>query len=342
MLVLLSSDYSPRYKQDVLRCVSAPINDAVQFRYDQVHVTQALLKKLTAITLPVKAIVCSVASKGTGLLNLVPVRAVEVTTIRIHGSTISVVLRMKHVLYTESASFTSDMAALSGDVTPRKINEEASPTGSYFFETNNLPAPVQGGTSLDLWEKMVTTLRQQHAFSDEPFFWTVIGVEQNDGEVSDATSLREWPQSLPPGNDMRLLVYHLQPRGGPKPDSKLELSAGRGLDIITPPSIRIDSRYDLKQWAFQTTSSSPHPLKTWLRIRVADTWDLDLQTRINASYWRWIGRALVTGLLISVPGIAAVLPQNLATTEKVWLVIVAVGFGIAAGLATTFKIERVD
>jgi hypothetical protein len=342
VLVLLSSDYSPRYKQDVLRCVSAPINAVVQFRYDQVHVTRALLGKLATMTLPAKAIVCSVATKGTGLLNLVPIRAVEVTTIRTHGSTISVLLKMGNVLYTESTSFTSEMASLSGDATPRKTTEEASPTGSYFFETNALPAQLQEGVTLALWEKMVTTLRSQHAYTDEPFFWTVIGVERNDGDARDVTSLRGWPESLGAGQDMRLLAYHLQPKGGPKPDSKLQLSAGRGLEIISPPSMSVDSRYDLKEWAFQTTSSSTRAIATWLRMRVADTWDLDLQVRIRPSYWRRIGRASVTGLLISAPSIAAILPQNLTTKQKVWLMIIAIVAGVLAGFAATFKIDRVD
>jgi hypothetical protein len=86
LLFLLSSDASPRYKQDILRCLAAPIGTSVQFRYDKIYIPGDLFKKLSdeAAQFPMGGIVCSVASTGHGVLPIVPIRTVKVQKPRIH------------------------------------------------------------------------------------------------------------------------------------------------------------------------------------------------------------------------------------------------------------------
>jgi hypothetical protein len=340
MFVLLSSDYSPRYKQDILRCLAAPVGATIQFRYDRVHLSESVLKQLGKLRYPAHAVVCSVASKGVGPLTLVLVRATEIVALREHGSTVSVILKIKEIANAEPTTFTTALDSSSNGESPRKKSEEASPEGKYFFEVPDLPT-VERGLSLTTWEQAITNLRNQHAYQDEPFFWTVVGI-QEEGRSFDASILHGLPDKLPPGSGFDLLIYHYQPRGGAKPNSKLELSVGPDIEIVVPPDLTVDSRYDLRVWSCRTAANTQSSHKSWFRVKTANAWELDVAVTVAGAWKRWIARALVTGVLISVPSILALVPQSIPQDQKYTYYGMAVLFGFFAGLVATYKIERLD
>jgi len=333
MFFLLSSDYSPRYKQDILRCLAAPIGSVVQFRYDKVHLPADVLKKLTsdATNFPLEGIACSVASKGEGILPIVPVRKVRVQKPRVHGETISVALTINEVVVADPAEFTRELDKLSNGQSPRIRQGGQNPEGSYLFEAET-PGKTEAGSSVLLWERTVSTLREQHAYKDEPFFWVAIGVEHPD-EPLDTSQLHSWPDELKPREQYRLLIYHFQPRGGTRPNSKLEVTFGTLLQTVAPADTKIDSRYDLKSWWF-STSDNTRAQPTWLRIRSAESWDMDLTVTIGASYWR----PVLAGALIGVPAILALIPQTLQLHTKI---ILGVG-GVLVGIVSGFLSGRSD
>jgi hypothetical protein len=341
MYVLLSSDYSPRYKQDILRCLASPVNASVQFRYDKVHVSDDVLNELIAGRCVGPALVCSVATKGVGALVLVPVRLVEIISARVHGSTTSLMFRTKEILNADAAVFTGEMDRLSKGESPRKKSEEATPEGRYFFEIERSPECLKKGSDLVLWEKTVTQLREQLAYKDEPFFLAVVGI-QKQMETLDTTQLHPLPNSLSSGENFDIMVYHFQPRSGQRPNSKLELSVGPDIEIVVPPDTAVDSRYDLKLWNCRTKADSQTSQRSWFRIRVADGWELDIPISISGSWVKWVLRALVTGVLIAIPSVSAIVTQPLPVEQKYSLYAVAVLFGFLAGLVATFKIDRLD
>jgi hypothetical protein len=336
VLFLLSSDYSPRYKQDILRCLAAPMGSAVQFRYDKVHIPSSVFTKLTstATTFPLEGIVCSVASKGNGVLPIVPVRKVKVEKPRVHGETISVALVVGQVVLASPTDFTSGLDRLSSNQIPRIKEGAQNPEGFYLFEAET-PDKVEVGSSVSLWERMVIALREQHAYKDEPFFWTTLGIESTQ-QTLDTSAFHSWPISVEPRRQYRLLIYHFQPRGGPRPDSKMEVTFGNLLQSVTPPDTKIDSRYDLKSWWFSTSDNAPRPQTSWLRIRTADSWDMDLTLRIGASYWR----TLASGALVAVPAILALIPQNLEVQTKLALSAVGVAVGIFSSFLAASRVDK--
>jgi hypothetical protein len=341
MLFLLSSDYSPRYKQDVLRCLAAPVGGVVQFRYDKVHIARDTLETLTSdkTKFPLEGIVCSVASAGIGVLPMVPIRKIRIfAKPREHGATLSISLVMEELILKDPGSFTEELDKLANQSTPRRLNEGDEPVGCYCFSASS-PTGAQTGNTLAIWERTVINLRQQHAYKDEPFFWVTLGVEE-EGKPLDTNVLHPWPVTLQPNAQYQLLIYHFQPRGGSRPNSKMEVSFGSVLQSVVPPDTKIDSRYDLKFWSFSTGDNPQRRNITWLRVRAADTWDLDLQLTIEPSFKTWIARSVLTGLLVATPAILALIPQNIAAESK-WML---GGFGILAGflasLASTFKIDK--
>jgi hypothetical protein len=336
VLFLLSSDYSPRYKQDILRCLAAPIGTTVQFRYDKAHIPEDLFNKLTSKTtrFPLDGIVCSVASKGNGILPIVPVRMVKMQKPRVHGDTISVTLTVDQVVLADSAEFTKELDKLSNSKTPRIREAGQSPEGSYLFEADT-PNRTEIDSTISVWEHTVASLRDQHAYKDEPFFWVALGLENTD-QPMDTSNLHEWPGTIEPRQQYRLLIYHFQPRGGARPDSRMEVSLGNLLQSVAPPDTRIDSRYDLKSWWFSTSDNTQRPQPTWLRIRTADAWDLDLTVVVGASYWR----PVVSGALVAVPGILALVPQSLDLHTKVILGAGAVAVGVFSSFLASSRPDK--
>jgi hypothetical protein len=312
VLFFLSSDYSPRYKQDILRCLAAPIGSVVQFRYDKVHIPEDVLKKLvsTGTQFPLEGVVCSVATKGIGVLPIVPVRKVRVQKPRVHGETISIKLVVDQVVVADSAGFTSELDSLTNNRVPRIKEEGQNAEGYYLFEAE-MPSKTEVGSSVSIWERTVSALRQQHAYKDEPFFWVALGIESSDKQL-DTSELHPWRNVIEPRGEYRLLVYHFQPRGGPRPDSKMEVTFGDLLQSVTPPDTKIDSRYDLKSWWFSSSDNAQRTQPTWIRIRTADSWDMDLTINVGASYWRTVA----SGALVAVPAILALAPQGLDLQTK--------------------------
>src|ERR1039458_5725546 len=92
MLILLSSWHRPRYKEDILRCLAAPLGAEIQFRYDLKWVAHSILEKIRRgdnVGYD-KALVCFLDHTQQGVQPLLPVRSVDIKKIREHGSTITV------------------------------------------------------------------------------------------------------------------------------------------------------------------------------------------------------------------------------------------------------------
>jgi hypothetical protein len=341
MFYFLSSDYSHRYKEDILRCVAAPIGANVQFRYDKVHISPEALSSLigTEAVFPSEGIVCSVGSNGVRVLPMVPVRKVLLLSCRSHGTSVSLILRMQEFVSADVNTFTADLHSMTNQSTPRRRAEGENPVGAYCFKTKSLPGGVQTGNTLEIWERTVTALREQNAYEDEPFFWVMLGMESEDSTV-DTDSMHSIPAHLNSNQTYRLLIYHFQPRGGQKPNSTMGVTFGSALQSVVPPDTSIDSRYDLKYWTFKTEGNPQTRQETWLRVKTAETWELDLPLSVNPAYKSWIYRSLIAGPMVAAPAILAIFPQQIDFFIKLFLSTLAIIFGVLASLAATFKIEK--
>jgi hypothetical protein len=99
MFVLLSSAASPRYRHDVLRCISAPVGATVQFRYLHRYASDEALRlfKIAADTgsSPGSSLICFADNTVEDrILPLVPVRRADIQSVAFHGSTLSLSLRV--------------------------------------------------------------------------------------------------------------------------------------------------------------------------------------------------------------------------------------------------------
>jgi hypothetical protein len=158
MYVLLSSQASPRYKEDILRCLAAPLNGIVQFRYRKNIVTDALIAEINQRgpqSGPLgEAIVCFVDTNPQGASPILPVRLVTIVFATAHGTTVSLTLRMKGLADAETGPFTQQISQLSGNVNPVRQNDTL--TGHFFFKLTDDPAQITFQKTLSQWERVVT------------------------------------------------------------------------------------------------------------------------------------------------------------------------------------------
>jgi len=338
MLILLSSTSAARYREDVLRCLTAPVDARLQFRYRKSLISEDLLRRAELGQLVGTGLVCFLDANGYDLLSIVPVRSVEVTDVRLHGTTISMTLEMKAFAYAETKAFTHVLGRAAKDTCP--YNADGEIHGKYLFEVKEALTELHLSSSVEGWEKTVGCVRLQQAFQSEPYFWTVLGIEK-EGEKISSEEFSRWPNT-PVNGGFSILVYHYQESGAPAPNSKLSLVVGKAVMNVGPDELKIDSRYDLKRWRFEPRTASYFPTETWLRFRVGDTWDLDLSVQVGGSFWINFAKSLVVGTLIAVPSITALAPQrDVDFSMKLLLVGLSLIAGVGAALAVVFGIEKV-
>jgi len=352
MFILLSSAATPRYKQDILRCLAAPLGAKVQFRYAKKYVADNVLQEIQGRldnTIPLgDGVVCFVNTESPGISPLYPVRKVLIESVAIHGSTLSLTLRMRGFAYADPTLFTGTVGPASGNLSPRK-NEQGNLGGKYFF---SIPDPGQGqaghGVSVEetiaQWERIVEQLQGTPTFATEAFFWTVLGMGDPAQKVSRDETFRTWNENLKPDVYRSLLIYHYRPQSGDVPDAKLAVKVGGPLESGSPEVIEIDSRYDLKRWFFRTESRDQVTHYGWIRIRANDTWDLDLPALMPGSWFSLVGKALLAGTFIAGPAVATAIGRHSDQFEFTlggqphWGLCAEISFSLFAGWVAAFLV----
>ena len=332
MYILMSSDVQPRYKEDVLRCVALPPGAELQFRYAKKHIPTRLLDDIKTKGAQ-EALVCAVASVGAGALTVVPVRLVSFKSFREHGTTVSLRFEIGDFATADPSTFTSDLDKLSNGNSPRIRPSDTKPVGSYFFEVAALPAGLARGTDLKLFELVVDRLREHLNYKDEPFFWTILGMQAT--KPLDTSRVNVLPEGLKAASTAEIYVYHYQPAAGMSPNSVLTLNVGPSISVLSQSSQRIDSRYDLKFWRIRT-GTPEFNLPSWCEFQTGASWSLELHINVQSAWVKTFLRILVAAVAISGASVLG--------GEKTPSMVHLIGtflFGVVAAVAVLFKMEKV-
>lgn len=285
MLILLSSSRLPRYRNDILRCISAPIGGEVQFRYSKNIISKQIWDNPKEFENK-RGIVCTVdLNHPKEKCPIFPVRLVFVERIFKHGSTLSISMKIKEVISiftdmddkekvtSEITEFTEEIDKKSNYAIPTgSIDNTTSKglSGSFFFDyKGKLDDRVKGNT-LEEWEILVTALLQQPGYEKENFFWTVVGIEKSPSHlISRTNKLKEWNSSVELNTEYTILVYVFHPlknQWNTKP-SKLEIVSSLDLSSNYSQDLIVDSPYDLKRWSFKINSKDIfHTDRAWIQI----------------------------------------------------------------------------
>jgi hypothetical protein len=342
MFLLLSSAARPRYREDILRCVAAPVGGTIQFRYQKRWIACDSMKSLNGKD----GLVCFMGEAENGHQPLTPVRYVTIEHVSLHGTTVSLILKMRDFAFAQTEGFSNQVASCAGVHHPRKENGKLDGRWLFSVEGANLSG-IEHSKSLATWEKLVQELASKPEFANEGFYWTVVGVEpiaQLNTDYSDSVT---WPTALCRNSSNSLLIYHYSP----SPETSLQeapvltFSCGGSIHNISSTAVRIDSRYDLKRWRFKAQSTGYGPEPGWIGITAPAGWGLELPLGTKRAIFAPAGLGVLIGLLLGLGGAGAAM-RDVSSIDDPKLVpaIIVAGFslagGVLAGLAAVFGIRK--
>ncbi|WP_145430536.1 hypothetical protein [Lacipirellula limnantheis] len=284
--------------------------------------------------------ICFVESGvSSGVLPLVPVRLATVKDVRDYGGTLTIELCLKEFVFTRSEEFTQAVVTSTGGISPTMV-EGGAVQGRFCFEVDRARVlPVASiGAQLTVWSTVVEQLQMSSAFKDEPYFWVLTGVVDLGANRTSSEELRKWPHYLSYSNQQAVEIYHYRPQKSQVPQGAISIEAGGPVVGTSPPTLEVDSRYDLKRWYFGTTEPSSKDQFGWFRFRTNQDWTLDLPVALKKSWWNYPLAVALCGSFIALPPITAYVTQHYheITLNSIdaphWGLIVNVGLSLASGL----------
>ncbi len=327
MYILLSSAYRPRYREDILRCLAAPIGAKIQFRYDLKWVHQEI--KDDPHSASGEGLVCFVDNDATGTLPMTPVRLVNILDVQRHGSTLSLTFAVGDFAFAPANDFTRQLASHAGKLSPSK-DDAGSITGCYFFRIGTPVANLKRASDLAIWEQTVDLVSQYPKFGTEEFFWAIIGVTKK-GDETSFDRFRRLPTELDSNSVYDVALYHYSPKDM-RSETRycLSLRSGSALTAVTDESVVVDSRYDLKHFLVRTESPLWSSDIGWLVIGVPGKWTVDLNFKVRASWLKSLGLVAIGGVLLAASNVIPMLREAPTPWPAVVGSVVAALFAAAA------------
>lgn len=376
MLILLSSSKRKRYRDDILRCLAAPIGTRVQFRYSERLVEHPIWER-PATYEGHRGLVCSVDLSVVGKpCPLVPVRHVTVEKIYQHGTTMSVVLVIGDLALTDDVDrVTSEIDTRSGGKVPRNTtphDDAEGASGLFFFGVEGDIGYVKSETTVRNWENTTRTLYKLDGYEKEPFFWTVLGMLPGATDESKASAdvnrFVPWDEKVDAQREYTLLVYVFHPMLDRWDPGTCHLRLSSYPEIVTsyPLDVMVDSPYDVKRWRFSVRSPVTYrDARGWLRVGPTSTaevasetssegsgghtrtkdggkpeWEIDLPIRIAFSRVELARTTALIGLLLAAPGVISIWLQSATVSAKLIASLVAFAAGWGAAALAAFRISR--
>lgn len=362
MLILLSSSRRKRYRDDILRCVSAPIGAEIQFRYAEKLIAKSVWDNPKQFE-ETQGLVCNVDLDVVGgPCTLIPVRQVLIKKIFKHGSTLSVAMQVQNIALTNNiANFTSEIYAKSGSMSPVNIeltDKAESSSGFFFFNVNDDVSSLSRVSTLTNWEKLTEVLLSQPGYKEEQFFWTVLGIKETSSYlITDTDNFEIWNPKIKLNTDYTVLVYIYHPDKDEWNPATSQLKILSSLDLSTNYSqdILIDSPYDLRRWSFKVNSKDIFPTdRAWIKIgptgllqkdgrsNLDAEWEIDLPLEIQSLTIKDHVITVLLGLLLSIAPILGFVAEDDLTMSTKWVfIIVSLVAGIFAAYLARLGLKNI-
>jgi len=196
--------------------------------------------------------------------------------------------------------------------------------------------------SLDSWSAIGARLATTSTFQQEPFFYAVTEFQPSTTEKSDATEIATLSRSFKSSVDLRLTIYHKSFSPTISDGQRLTVSCGQSLTLTSPPSVDIDSNYNLNEWTLRSTGAAWTDTDTWIEVVPTSGSALSLRFAIGHQRWLTIGSIIVIAAFLPGPAALAALQASGGTLAKA-LVVYIVGLvisGIPVALVALLGLPR--
>jgi hypothetical protein len=357
MLLCLSSGFTPRYREDVLRAISMPSGARLRFRYELTLIPESL-KPLIAEDRLKGMEVCVAYLDRTDSDHppeLVPCRAA--TMLRTYTPADFCVLEFE----LEEFWFARDVHAFNREIHSSAGNlpawNKGQLTGHFCHQVNIIPLSLVRSSSVFDWQGIVKLLKKHADFSSEPFFYHVTGVFPANGNKRIRPT--DGRSRLRASNTYEIRLVQFSP--GETNDARavrevhwlLAEGDDQALSFITNRRLAIDSGYDEKIIRFRTLdTSTKHDAVVGLSRDIQtggvaqpqeSIFDFDMLLQIVPRWWTTLWRGLVIGALIAMQGLVALRAKGQTTGGTAGdysADLLVVILGLLTGVAASFGLRK--
>ncbi len=252
MLLCLSSGFTPRYRQDILRAISMPVGTILRFRYDLELVNDSLKKKIREDGLKDEEVCIAYLDRTTDVKKdpeIVPCRAAKIRASSTLGGFCILDLEINEFLVTRNISSFNNTIANPVHNLPKRRGDNL--TGEFCLPLTHDPSSLIKTEDLADWQSLVTELRKHKDFESERFFYFVRGVFES--IQNKPVKLSQDAYSISSDRDYEINILQFSPGEtnevlSVKDSAHLILDANRNsIEFLTNETLHVDSGYDEKR-----------------------------------------------------------------------------------------------
>jgi hypothetical protein len=356
MLLCLSSGFTPRYRDDVLRAISMPSGSRLRFRYELRLIPESLKPLIAGNQLEGEEVCIAYLDRTdrTRPPELVPCRAARL--LRTHTPADFCVIEFE----LREFFFARDLPAFNREV--RSFGDlpawrDGVLTGHFVHRVKTAPASLIKSASVFDWQSIVQSLKLRSDFATEPFFYFVTGIFRMSATLPIQPTEGRARLRASDTYEIRLVQFSPGETNETLAVSKvcwlLADADEKTLSFVTTRRVQIDSGYDEKIIRFRTLATSTrcdavvaisrdiHPAGT-ARSNIP-IFDFDILFHIAPRWWTMIWHGLFIGALIAAQGLVTLHSQAQsagASTGDYTADLLVVILGLLTGLAASFGLRQ--
>lgn len=254
--VFLSSNSRDGYAQDVIDLFSKPSGARQQFRYAKKWISSSVLRRIKDKIYPQKsrAVLCYVDQSTKNVTPLIlPVRFAEITAVREHGSTISIMFRLGEFCKFEQLSDFNRMVRAAEPELPEY--KDGSLDGKYWlFDEGDTFDGIGKTNDQSNWEHLVEAYYETPNSREDMPFYRFEGITdvQTGTSVVPSDDDGDLLYALDGGKRYEISIYHFHPKTD-FPEYTLTVASDDGNLIPLNGDTRVlNTRYDQKDYRFET------------------------------------------------------------------------------------------
>ncbi len=333
MLVIVSTSSTDRYRHNTISLLAQPIGSTVQFRYSEQLLPDKIIKAVQENKLKGSLALVGHIEKRDGICPIYPIRQVELKQAYQHGSTYSFEFIMGGFTYCEEPQNLADELAKEHDPSSEKIvpnidknDPNKTVKGFFIFEAQDFQFDnhVKFTKSLIDWEKISNQLYKLKIFNNEPYFFTVVGLEKGQKVRSDVQECSQWPSQIVSDKLYNLLIYVYHPLkdNWTVINEHLKLESNFLIHPINPKDLLIDSPYDLRRWPFKfIPTTTVHNEFGWFKIGPQKKndggdkgdefeWSFAMDLKLKIRRLRIFVSIVIPAIALAIPGISLILLKS--------------------------------
>lgn len=253
--VFLSSNSRDGYAQDVIDLFSKPSGARQQFRYARKWISSSVLDRIQKGTYRKnsRAVLCYIDQSMKDVTPLIlPVRFAEITAVREHGSTVSIVFKIGD--FCEFDSLPNFNRVVRAAVPELPMYEDGDLTGKYWlFDEGKTSEGIASTNDQSNWEHLVETYYETpNSREDMPFYrFEGIAEAQTGTPVAPTNDDGDLLYTLDGGKRYEVSIYHFHPKTD-FPEYTLTVASDDGNLVPLNGETRVlNTRYDQKDYRFE-------------------------------------------------------------------------------------------